>query len=102
MDINVYILLLVLLEQHEGLAIIEKELKQMLGKVFETLQSIFSVWAVVVITICGAWSFLMVNPALAERGLKREAEVAKWGGLLYFIGGISIFLILKVVGFFIG
>lgn len=72
----------------------------MFPELVQFLQRIFTVWALSIFTLCGAWLFFMVNPTMAQQGLMKEASLARWGGLAYLAVGIGLYLLLKILAFF--
>lgn len=73
----------------------------MLLELVQLLQRIFTGWALSVFILCGAWLFLMVNPTMALQGLRKESSLARWGGLAYLVGGVGLYLLLKILAFFL-
>lgn len=62
---------------------------------------IFDPAMMTVMVICGLWSFWMVRPAMAEKGLERETRVAAAGGFLYLAAVAVIFVTLRVAQLFL-
>lgn len=73
----------------------------MLWNILVWLADIFDGPVLIVMLLCGLWSYWMVAPALAERQLGREARVASRGGLIYLILTVGIFVGLRVARLFL-
>ncbi|HHX51050.1 MAG TPA: hypothetical protein GX711_06395 [Clostridia bacterium] len=68
--------------------------------VVEYVFGIFSDWMVLVLVLCGFWSFSMVSRGLAERKLGREADLAFYGGWFYLGLGLIAFAGGRLYNFF--
>ncbi|HHW06863.1 MAG TPA: hypothetical protein GXX34_04925 [Clostridia bacterium] len=55
------------------------------------LSLVFSGWWLLVTWFMGVWSLVVINPALQQRGLIREAELAFFGGWFWIGCGLLTF-----------
>lgn len=62
---------------------------------------VFDAPLLIVMLLCGLWSFWMVRPAMAEKDLQRESRVAAAGGFFYLTVAVVMFVALRVARIFL-
>lgn len=68
----------------------------MVQEVLRITSGIVSVYFVILTVICGIICIFSVGPYIKSGGFKKEAAIAKYGGIAYIVGSIGLYLGLKL------
>lgn len=68
----------------------------MIGDILRIASGIVSIYFVLLTVICGAVCIFSVGPYIKSGGFKKEAAIAKYGGIVYIIGSIGLYITLKI------
>ncbi len=61
----------------------------------EFLIETFQPSLLILILICGLWNVFMLGKSLQEQELKIESKIAIWGGKIYIVSAILIYVLVK-------
>ncbi|WP_053954786.1 CLC_0170 family protein [Inediibacterium massiliense] len=64
---------------------------------YEKLKDIYSLYLVFLVLGIGFFSLWIDSKNLKKKKLYREAKICKGVGLVYIIGGIGVYIVLKIV-----
>ncbi|NLK22022.1 MAG: hypothetical protein GX308_08065 [Epulopiscium sp.] len=68
-----------------------------MGLIFEKIKSLYSVWFMVLTVGIGVLTIFNDAIVLKSKKYVEEAKWARYIGLIYIIGGLGVFIVLKVL-----
>ncbi|NLY42760.1 MAG: hypothetical protein GX066_02080 [Clostridiaceae bacterium] len=68
----------------------------MLNYAFDIIEGIISLYFVVLSIYCGAVSTLVIAPYIESGGFYKEAAVARIGGIVYAIGSVALYMLIRI------
>ena len=68
----------------------------MIADILNIVGGIVSVYFVILTIYCGIICTLVIAPYIKSGGFYKEAAIARIGGVVYMVGGIGIYTLIKI------
>lgn len=68
----------------------------MINEIIDIISGITSIYFVALSVFSGVICIIYTGPYVRMGGYVKEANLAKYGGIIYIIGSIALFIIVKV------
>jgi hypothetical protein len=63
---------------------------------YKEIQDFYGLYSVIIVVLIGLFEGFIDYKQLTEKKLKREAKIARYIGVTYAVGGIGLFILLKI------
>ncbi|WZL73554.1 hypothetical protein QBE52_02135 [Clostridiaceae bacterium 35-E11] len=71
-------------------------MKQWIAMAYAQMKELHSIYVLLMSIAIGLYCLLVDYQALKKKKLKKEAKICQWIGLVYIVGGIGLYVIIKI------